>query len=132
MQSVGRLAPDRTGHAMAATPPAPQLGAANGDDLDAGLAQKRVGIGIAVVGHDHTGLESDDVVAVVPLLPLGLPAVAAGPDHPQLLEAEGLLHDIEHASLVLADLHAALVIGRVPAVALDLVDHLAEHRADIA
>lgn len=41
---------------------------AQGDDLDPGLAQKRVCMGVAVVGHDHTGFEGDDIIAVIPLL----------------------------------------------------------------
>ena len=55
----------------AAAAPA-EFGAADRDDLDPGLSQKRVGVDVAVVGDDHAGLERDDVVAVVPLLALGL------------------------------------------------------------
>ena len=39
-----------------------------------GLAQRGVGAGVALVGHHHPGLERDHVVAVVPLLALGLEA----------------------------------------------------------
>ena len=60
---------------MAAAAAAAEFGAAHGDDLDAGLAQQRVGVGVAVVGDDDAGLERDDVVAVVPLLALRLQAL---------------------------------------------------------
>src|SRR5215472_1191010 len=129
--SVGRLARDRAGHAVSAAAAAAELRTPDGDDLDPRLAQKRVGMGIAVVAHDHTGLEGDDIVAVVPLLALSLPGIAAGPDDPEALEAERLLHDLEQRSLVLADLHAVFIVGGMPAPALDLIDDLAEHRADI-
>src|SRR5215218_10899469 len=78
--SVGRLAPDRAGHAMAAAAAAAELAAPDGDDFDTGLAQERVGVGVAVVGDDDARLERHHVVAVVPLLALGLVGVAAGPD----------------------------------------------------
>ena len=42
------------------------------DDLDARLAQQRVGVGVAVVGEHDAGLDRDRVVAAVPLLALGL------------------------------------------------------------
>src|SRR5215475_2102876 len=116
---------------MATATAAAELGAPDGDDLDPRLAQKRVGVGVAVIADDHAGLDGDDIVAVVPLLALRLPGIAAGPDDSEMLQAERLLDDLEHAPLVLADRHPVLVIARIPAVALDLVDHFAEHRADI-
>jgi len=45
-----------------------------------GFAQLRVGVRVAVVADDDAGRQRDDVVAVVPLLALGLPGVAAGFD----------------------------------------------------
>ncbi len=39
---------------------------------------------VALVGDDHTGCERDDVVAVVPLVALGLELVAAGGDDRQV------------------------------------------------
>src|SRR5574337_1409743 len=78
--SVGRVARDRAGHAMPAAAAAAELAAAHRDHLDPGLAQQRVGVGVAVVGDDHAGLERDHVVAVVPLFALRLPGVAAGLD----------------------------------------------------
>ena len=69
---------------MAAAAAAAELGADDGDHLDPGLAQQRVGQGVAVVGEDHAGLEGDGVVAAVPLLALGLVDVAAGLDDLQI------------------------------------------------
>ena len=60
---------------MAAAAAAAEFRAADGDHLDAGLAQQRVGVDVAVVADDHAGLERDDVVAVVPLLALGSKAL---------------------------------------------------------
>ena len=51
------------------------------------LRMQRVGVLVALVGDDDAGLEGDDVVAVIPLLALGLPLVAAGLDDSQLLDA---------------------------------------------
>ena len=113
---------------MAAAAAAAEFRAAHRDHLDPGLAQQRVGVRVAIVGHDHAGLERDDVVAVVPLLALGLPGVAAGLDDAQLLQAERLLDHVEEMSLVGADLDAAVAVG-TRAVAADLVDDLAERGA---
>ena len=63
---------------MRAAAAAAELEALDRDDLDARLAQRGVGAGVALVGDDDAGLEGDDVVAVVPLLALGLEVVAAG------------------------------------------------------
>ena len=73
---------------MPAAAAAAQLGADDRDDLDAGLAQQRVGDGVAVVGEDDARLDRDGVVAAVPLLALGGVDVAAGLDDPQLGEPE--------------------------------------------
>ena len=100
--SVGRIAQDRAGHAVAAAAAAAELLAADGDDLDAGLAQQRVGVGVAVVADDHARLERDDVVAVVPLLALGVEGVAAGADDQQVVEPQRLLVDVEEMALLLA------------------------------
>src|SRR5664279_1598316 len=50
---VYRIADDRARHAVAASAPAAQFGTNDGDDLDALLAQQRIGVRIAVIGvHD--------------------------------------------------------------------------------
>ena len=48
-----------------------------------------VGGDVALVGDDDAGRECEHVVAVVPLLALGLEAVAAGLEEPQLRHVEG-------------------------------------------
>ena len=63
---------------MAATAAAAKLGPPHGDDLDACLSEQRIGVSVAVVGHDNAGLQRDDVVAIIPLLALGLVDVAPG------------------------------------------------------
>ncbi len=85
----------RAGHAVRATATASELEAFDGDDFDAGLAQRGVGAGVALVGDDDAGLEGNDVVAVVPLLALGFELVAAGRDDPHLADAEGLGHGLD-------------------------------------
>ena len=114
---------------MAAAAAAAEFGAAHGDHLDPGLAQQRVGVGVAVVGDHHAGLERHDVVAVVPLLALGLPGVAAGLDDPQFAQAERFPDDLEQVALVSARTStSAVAVRRTDAVAADLVDDLAERR----
>ena len=116
---------------MAAAAAAAEFAAAHGDDFDAGLAQQRVGVGVAVVGDDHAGLERDDVVAVVPLLALRLPGVAAGLDDAQFLQAQRIAHHVEQMAFVEMDFDAALAVG-ARAVAADLVHHLAEGGDQVA
>ncbi len=81
--------------------PRPELEPLDGDDLDARLAQGGVGAGVALVGHHHPGLHRDDVVAVVPLLALGLEVVTPGGDDPQLADAEGLSHGLDEGARAL-------------------------------
>ncbi|EGE57167.1 hypothetical protein RHECNPAF_470050 [Rhizobium etli CNPAF512] len=130
--SVSRVAPDGACHAMAATTAAAEFGAANGDDLDPRLAQKRIRVGVAVVGDDDAGLERDDIVAIVPLFALGLVGIAAGFDGAQLRQVERLGDDIEHRPIVRVDLECAVVVLGVHAVAADLIDDLGKQGDDIA
>ena len=90
-----RVADDRTRHAVAATATAAEFRSDDGDDFDTRLAKQRVGLGVAVVGEDDTGLDGDGVVAAVPLLALGGVHVAPGLDDPQLGQAERLGHDVD-------------------------------------
>ena len=63
---------------MAAAAATPELLAGDRQHLDAGLRELRVRRLVALVGDDDTRLERDDVVAVVPLVALGLELVAGG------------------------------------------------------
>src|SRR5262245_61576347 len=65
-----RVADERAGHAVSAATAAAQLRADDGYHLDAGLAEQRVGVSVAVVRHHHARRERHEVVAAVPLLPL--------------------------------------------------------------
>ena len=81
---VHGVADDRAGHAVAAAAAAAELGADDRDDLDALLAQQRVGVGVAVVGEHHARRGADEVGAAVPLGALAHVGVAAGLDDAQL------------------------------------------------
>src|SRR5262245_43279483 len=52
---VDGISDQRARHAVAASAPPAQLGASDGDDVYAFLSQARVGVGVAIVGHDHAG-----------------------------------------------------------------------------
>src|SRR6478609_9439619 len=83
-----RVADDGTCHAMAASAAAPELLARDRVHLDAGLGELEVGGLVALVGDDDARGQRDDVVAVVPLVSLGLELVAAGRDDRQIGEPE--------------------------------------------
>ena len=110
--------------------PRPSSEPSNGDDLDPGPAQHGVGIDVAVIGHDHAGLDGDDVVAVVPLLALGLVAVAAGRDDAQMLQAERRLDHFGESAFFLDDLDS-LVAGTKREGA-DALDHGGIDRHQVA
>ena len=85
---------------MAAAASAAEFGADDRDDLDARLAQQRVGVGVAIVGIDDAGRCADQVRARVPLRALALVVAAAGLDDAQLLEAERLRDDVDEGLLL--------------------------------
>src|SRR4051794_36823596 len=85
MSVLSGVADDGAGHAVAATTAATELLAGDRVDLDPGLGELLVGGLVALVGDDHAGRERDDVVAVVPLVALGLELVAARGDDLELL-----------------------------------------------
>jgi hypothetical protein len=68
---------------MTAAAATTEFGSTDSDHLDPSLAEQRVRVGVAVIRHHDAGLQGDDVIAVVPLLPLGLPRIAAGFDDVQ-------------------------------------------------
>src|SRR3954466_11728794 len=92
-RSVSGIALDGAGHAVRAAAATAQLEAFDRDDLDAGLAQRGVGAHVAFVGDDDAGLESHDVVAVVPLLALRRQRVTARFDHAHGADAQHLPHE---------------------------------------
>src|SRR5271165_748108 len=86
--SEGRVALDRTAHAVGAAAAPAQLGSGDRDHLYARLAQAGVGGDVAVVADHHPGLEAQQVVAVVPLLALTLERVTAGGHYAHLGNVE--------------------------------------------
>src|SRR4030095_8620798 len=134
LMSVGGIAQNRARHAMpsAAAAAGPEPRAANRDHFHASLAQQRVRVDVAVVSDDDAGFQRDDIVAVVPLLALGLVDVAPRADGPELLQSQGILHDLQHRFRFCAHFEAAALIGRIHAVAADLVDNFAEDTEEIA
>src|SRR4029079_5676984 len=81
---------DRAGHAVATTAALAELEALDLDALHAGLAHARDRVGVALVGDDHAGLDGDDVVAVVPLLPLLLVCSSPGLDDLDSARVQGV------------------------------------------
>src|SRR5262249_59846110 len=89
-RSVGWLSPDRAGHAVTAAAAAAEFAATDRDHLDPLLPEEGVGVDVAVIGDDHPRLDGHDVVAVIPLLPLGLVVVAAGADDAQFVQPQSV------------------------------------------
>src|SRR3569833_1319078 len=57
--SLHGVAGQRAGHAMPSAAAASQLGTDNRDDLDAGPAPQRVGVGVAVIGENNPGIDGN-------------------------------------------------------------------------
>src|SRR3954469_12611134 len=85
------VATDWTGHTVAAAAPLAELLPGDREHLDAGLRQLRVRRLVALVGDHDPRRERDDVVAVVPLVALGLELVAARGDELQVRDPERVL-----------------------------------------
>jgi gamma-glutamyl-gamma-aminobutyrate hydrolase PuuD len=117
---------------MTATTAAAELGSAHRDDFDAGLAQQCVCVGVTVIGHNYARLERDDVVAIIPLLALGLPRVSPGLNDLQRVESQRVLYHLQQRRVIGPNLECAVGAGRVDAVASDVIDHFAENRALVA
>src|SRR3954451_5484780 len=90
------------------------------DDFHPGLAQQCVGVCVSVVPDHDAWCERHDVVAVVPLLALCLPDIAARFDDAQGLQPQDLLDHVEEMPLVEMDLHPAFAVGASP-IAADLI-----------
>src|SRR5262245_59958700 len=116
---------------MTATPTSADLGAANGDDFHAGLAEQGIRMSVAVISEDHTRLKRDNIVAVLPLLALGFIGISACTDRTKLVEAQRIADHFEHRLLLRPRLDAAIVLGRIEAVAADLAYHFLEQGHEI-
>ena len=112
---------------MAAAAAAPQLAARYRDDFNPGLAQQRVGVHVAVVSHDHAGRDSQQVVAVVPLLAFGFVGVATGGDAAQRLQSQRLGDYFKKGFGFRGNVQAAFALARPDAVYPHRVDHFREH-----
>src|SRR4051794_105162 len=86
---------DGTRHAVAASAPTAQLLAGDRVHLDAGGGELHVGRLVALVPHDDSRRERDDVVAVVPLIALGLEGIAARRNDAKPLETERVCHLVD-------------------------------------
>src|SRR5918994_6700753 len=95
-----RVPLQRARHAVPPAPALAELEAGDLDHLDPGFPHLADGVGVALVGHDHAGLEGDDVVAVVPLLAFLLVGIPAGLDHPELGHPHGVGHRGQEALLL--------------------------------
>src|SRR6185295_10884334 len=126
-----RIARDGTRHAVTATAASAEFRSTYRNDLDASLAQQRIGVGVAVVRNHHTGRQGNDIIAVVPLLPLCLPGIATSLDDSKLFEAECFFDYIEKMSFVGMNFDAS-VPGGTGAVAANRVDDFGEDRAQVA
>lgn len=117
---------------MAAATATAQFAAGNGDDLNPSLTQLRIGIDVAVIAHDHTGFERDDVVAVVLLLTLGDIGIAAGFHDAQLLQAKRPSGDLDQRLLFLSDVQRAGLFAGADRIGHDPFGHIGEDRDQIA
>src|SRR6185503_14473308 len=93
------VANDWAGHAVAAAAATAELGARDRPDLDAGLLHLPDRRLVPLVADHHTGAERDDVVAVVPLLALGLELVPACRNDLQVFDSELLAKDVQERAL---------------------------------
>ena len=122
--STIRVADDRAGHAVAAAAASAQFGPDDGDDLDAGLAQQRVGVGVAVVGEDDAGFDGDEVVAAVPLLTLGVVVGAAGLHHPEFRQPQRRRDHLDERLRLVDHVDADVVVAGHQRERRDAVDDL--------
>src|SRR5690606_37161315 len=117
----GGVADQGTGHAVTAATSATKLGARYRDDYHTGLAQLGVGVDVAVVGHDDTRIEGDDVVAIVPLLPFADIGIAGRFHDSELLQLQSLGHDLGEVSFFLAYVDRSFLFAGPQREGLDAV-----------
>src|SRR4051794_10699672 len=125
------VADDGTRHAVAASAPTAQLLAGDRVHLDAGGGELHVGRLVALVPDDDSGRKRDDVVAVVPLIALGLERVAACGDDTKALEAERVCHLVDERPVGQRHVDPAVAVAPVED-RQDLVDHGLVDRDEVA
>src|SRR5437899_7639334 len=96
----GRVTLDRAAHATRAATTTSELASGDGHDLDAVLAQERVGRGVALIPEDHARSHCEEVVAVVPLLACSAHLVDRSLQWPDLLDSNGLGHGGPHVGVL--------------------------------
>ena len=121
-----RVTQDWAGHAVTTTAASPEFGRADLDDLDTSIAQEFVGVEVAIVANDHTRLEGDDVIRVIPLLALGGIRVATRRDNLQFFEVKGLGNDVVPVIRLGGDIELA-TITRPDGDRLNGVHHVFEY-----
>ena len=85
---------------MSAAATLPELEPLDLDHLDTGLTHLRDRVRVPLVRHDHTWLERDDVVPVVPLLALLLVRVSSGLDDMQFVDTQCIRDSADEALLL--------------------------------
>src|SRR4029453_2480610 len=105
------VADDRAGHAVAPAASAPELLAGDGEHLHPRLGELGVGGLVAFVADHDAGLERHDVVAIVPLVALGLELVSARRDDREVGDPELILDLVEERPLRNLRLHAGGAAG---------------------
>ena len=118
-----RFPHDGARHAVTSAASLAELEARDLHDLHPCLAHLGDRERVALVGHDHTGLERDDVVAVIPLLSLLLIAIPPGLHDVKLRDTEGIGHRGDEI-LVLADVERTGFGAWPEADGTDSPDHL--------
>src|SRR6185295_344491 len=104
----------------------------DGNDLNAGFAEQRVGCGVAVVGDHNAGFDGDQVVAAVPLLALGVIDIAASVDGLQLAQSEGGPNDLQERPGFFSDLKPWCGIARPEGEGVDAVNDARVDRDAVA
>ena len=110
---------------MTASPSPAQFRADKGDDLNARLAQQRVGVHVAVVGKHDPRRNGDQVGAAVPLGALAEIGIAAGLDDLPLFAAAAEQEE-EAVDALRAELAGLDIDSLTPREALDTLYRLKE------
>src|SRR5882757_4029043 len=131
-RSVGGLTPYRTCHTVTTATAAAEFSTTHGNHFYAGFSEQSVGVSIAVIGHDHTGLNRHNVITVVPLLAFCLICIATCLDYTKFLEPKGFLDHLKMSFAFFTNCVASLVVRRINAVTTDLIYNVAKDRDHIS